>query len=113
MREERESPFMEEIAPLKILSHVKITRKDMCSYNGTGYSDDHLDAYLDWMNMQEASDALNCKIFPLTLVGDARTWIKEISRVKGKLEAASSEQNAKKPWFNKAKGKTRALEVES
>ncbi|KAL5782165.1 hypothetical protein ACOSP7_007194 [Xanthoceras sorbifolium] len=54
---------------------MKIPRKDICGYNGIEDPDDHLDAYLDWMNMQGASDALKCKIFPLTLVGDARTWI--------------------------------------
>ncbi|KAL5767634.1 hypothetical protein ACOSQ2_014417 [Xanthoceras sorbifolium] len=52
----------------------------MCGYNRTEDLDDHLDAYLDWMNMQGASYALKCKIFPLTLVGDARTWISGLRR---------------------------------
>ncbi|KAL5754083.1 hypothetical protein ACOSP7_022303 [Xanthoceras sorbifolium] len=79
-REERESPFTEEISSVPIPDHIKIPRKDMCGYNGTGDPDDHLDTYLDWMNMQGASDALKCKIFPLTLIGDARTWISGLRR---------------------------------
>ncbi|KAL5782255.1 hypothetical protein ACOSP7_007284 [Xanthoceras sorbifolium] len=75
-REERESPFTEEISSAEIPRDMKIPRKDMCGYNGIGDPDDHLDAYLDWMNMQGASDALKCKIFPLILVGDAKTWIR-------------------------------------
>ncbi|KAL5733795.1 hypothetical protein ACOSP7_031656 [Xanthoceras sorbifolium] len=69
--EERESPFTEEISSVPIPYHIKISRKDMCGYNGTENPDDHMDTYLDWMNMQGASDALKCKIFPLTLIGDA------------------------------------------
>ncbi|KAL5758124.1 hypothetical protein ACOSP7_020735 [Xanthoceras sorbifolium] len=72
-RDERESPFTKEISAVEIPNHVKIPKKDMCSYNETRDLVDHLDAYLDWMNLQGASDALKCKIFPLTLVGDART----------------------------------------
>ncbi|KAL5846254.1 hypothetical protein ACOSQ3_009778 [Xanthoceras sorbifolium] len=80
LREERESPFTEEISSVPIPDHIKIPRKDMCGYNGTGDPDDHLDTYLDWMNMQGASDALKCKIFSLTLIGDARTWISGLRR---------------------------------
>ncbi|KAL5747173.1 hypothetical protein ACOSP7_024170 [Xanthoceras sorbifolium] len=99
---------------------MKILRKDMCGYNGIEDPDDHLDAYLDWMNMQGASNTLKCKIFPLTLVGDARTWIsgpssyrelmeraekyataEEISGVKGKSQESQPSANQKKPWFNK------------
>ena len=50
------------------------SRKDMCGFGGTGDPDDHLDSYLDWMNMQGASDVVKCRVFPLTLFGDARTW---------------------------------------
>ncbi|KAL5819936.1 hypothetical protein ACOSQ4_023778 [Xanthoceras sorbifolium] len=79
-RKERESPFTEAISSVPIPDHIKIPKKDMCGYNGTGDLDDHLDTYLDWMNMQGASDALKCKIFPLTLIGDARTWISRLKR---------------------------------
>ncbi|KAL5800208.1 hypothetical protein ACOSQ4_033092 [Xanthoceras sorbifolium] len=50
-REERESPFTEEISSVPIPDHRKIPRKDMCGYNGTEDPDDHLDTYLDWMNI--------------------------------------------------------------
>ncbi|KAL5834956.1 hypothetical protein ACOSQ4_014453 [Xanthoceras sorbifolium] len=79
-RKEWKSPFTEKISSVEVLNHVKISHKDMCGYNGTGDPDDHLDTYLDWINMQGASDALKCKIFPLTLVGDARIWISGIQR---------------------------------
>ncbi|KAL5858002.1 hypothetical protein ACOSQ3_005460 [Xanthoceras sorbifolium] len=85
-REERESPFTEEISLVEIPRDMKIPRKDMCDYNGIGDPDDHLDAYLDWMNMQGASNTLKCKIFPLTLVGDARTWIRESIRSSPSLD---------------------------
>ncbi|KAL5821823.1 hypothetical protein ACOSQ3_023705 [Xanthoceras sorbifolium] len=78
--EERESSFTEEISFVKISNHVKIPYKDMCRYNSTGDSDDHIDTYLDWMNMQGASDMLKGKIFPLTLMRDARTWINHKKR---------------------------------
>ncbi|KAL5839955.1 hypothetical protein ACOSQ4_012563 [Xanthoceras sorbifolium] len=84
-REEPESPFIEEISSTEIPRDMKIPRKDMCSYNGIGDPDDHLDAYLHWMNMQGASDAFKCKIFPLTLVGDARTWISGDGRLSWSL----------------------------
>ncbi|TXG57416.1 hypothetical protein EZV62_018729 [Acer yangbiense] len=45
-----------------------------------GDPDDHLDSYLDWMNMQGASDAVKCRVFPLTLSGDARTWYGSLKR---------------------------------
>ncbi|KAL5779762.1 hypothetical protein ACOSQ2_010499 [Xanthoceras sorbifolium] len=46
----------------------------------TGNLDDHTVAYLDWMIMQGASNAIKCMIFPLTLVYDARTWISCLRR---------------------------------
>ncbi|KAL5788137.1 hypothetical protein ACOSP7_005086 [Xanthoceras sorbifolium] len=67
--------------------------KDMCGYNGMSDPDDHLDAYLDWMNMQGASDALKCKIFSLTLVGDARTWITGATR--GTLSTLRQSNNSR------------------
>ncbi|KAL5809887.1 hypothetical protein ACOSQ3_026586 [Xanthoceras sorbifolium] len=79
-REERESPFTEEISLAEIPHDMKIPRKDMCGYNETGDPNDYLDAYLHWMNIQGASDALKCKIFPLTLVEDVRTWISGLRR---------------------------------
>ncbi|TXG73511.1 hypothetical protein EZV62_002090 [Acer yangbiense] len=76
----RESPFVEGITTAEILNNFKMPRKDMCGYGGTGDPDDHLDSYLDWMNMQGASDAVKCRVFPLTLSGDARTWYGSLKR---------------------------------
>ncbi|KAI9196449.1 hypothetical protein LWI28_024047 [Acer negundo] len=66
------SLFTEEIASAQVPNNFKMPPKDMCGFSGTGDPDDHLDLYLDWMNMQGASDAVKCKVFPLTLSGDAR-----------------------------------------
>ncbi|TXG54648.1 hypothetical protein EZV62_019904 [Acer yangbiense] len=76
----RESPFVEGITTAEISNNFKMPRKDMCGYGGTGDPDDHLDSYLDWMNMQGASDAVKCRVFPLTLSGDARTWYRSLKR---------------------------------
>ncbi|KAL5759724.1 hypothetical protein ACOSQ2_018562 [Xanthoceras sorbifolium] len=85
---------------------MKIPRKDMCGYNGNGDPDDHLDVYLDWMNMQGASDALKCKIFPLTLVGDARTWISG-TRLQRKLVASKERvRRANRPRTKRSLGLT-------
>ncbi|KAI9194480.1 hypothetical protein LWI28_006396 [Acer negundo] len=55
-------------------------RKDMCGFGGIEDPEDHLDSYLDWMNMQGASNAVKCKVFPLTLFRDARTWYRGLKR---------------------------------
>ncbi|TXG63384.1 hypothetical protein EZV62_010378 [Acer yangbiense] len=52
----------------------------MCGFAGMGNLEDHLDTYLDWMNMQAASDAVKCRVFSLTLSGDARTWYDNLRR---------------------------------
>ena len=76
----RESPFTEDISSAQVPTDFRMPRKDMCGFGGTGDPDDHLDSYLDWMNMQGASDAVKCRVFPLTLSGDARTWYGGLKR---------------------------------
>ncbi|KAI9186500.1 hypothetical protein LWI28_017886 [Acer negundo] len=71
---------MEEITSAQVPSNFKIPRKDMCGFGGTGDPDDHLDSYLDWMNMHGASNAFKCRVFPLTLFGDAQTWYGSLKR---------------------------------
>ncbi|GKU99779.1 hypothetical protein SLEP1_g12574 [Rubroshorea leprosula] len=44
------------------------------TYDRTKDPDDHLHAFYSYMQAQNASDALMCKIFPSTLRGNARTW---------------------------------------
>ncbi|KAI9182351.1 hypothetical protein LWI28_024495 [Acer negundo] len=61
-------------------SSFKLPRKDMCGFAGTGDPEDHLDSYLDWMNMQRAVDTFKCRIFLLTLSGDVRTWYGNLKR---------------------------------
>ncbi|KAL5748173.1 hypothetical protein ACOSQ2_025470 [Xanthoceras sorbifolium] len=86
---------------------MKIPRKDMCGYNGIRDPDDHLDAYLDWMNMQGASDVLKCKIFPLTLVRDARTWISGSTRPQRNLVASKERvRRANRPQTRRSLGLT-------
>ena len=76
----RESPFTEDVISAPVPDNFKMPRKDICGFAGTGDPEDHLDTYLDWMNMQSASDAVKCKIFPLTLSGDAKTWYGNLKR---------------------------------
>ncbi|TXG48797.1 hypothetical protein EZV62_024672 [Acer yangbiense] len=76
----RESPFTEDVTSVSVPDNFRMPRKDMCGFAGTGDPEDHLDTYLDWMNMQGASDAVKCRIFPLTLSGDARTWYGNLKR---------------------------------
>ncbi|KAK0600275.1 hypothetical protein LWI29_013285 [Acer saccharum] len=76
----RESPFTEGITTTQIPNNYKMPRKDMSGFGGTGDPDDHLDSYLDWMNMQGAFNAVKCRVFPMTLSGDARTWYGSLKR---------------------------------
>ncbi|KAI9194960.1 hypothetical protein LWI28_010433 [Acer negundo] len=55
-------------------------RKDMCDFGGTEDMEDHLDSYLDYMNMHGAFDAVKCRVFPLTLSGDTQTWYGGLKR---------------------------------
>ncbi|GKV14283.1 hypothetical protein SLEP1_g25183 [Rubroshorea leprosula] len=49
------------------------------TYDGTKDPDDHLHAFYSYMQAQNASDALMCKIFSPTLCGNARTWYYSLS----------------------------------
>ncbi|KAK3193599.1 hypothetical protein Dsin_024909 [Dipteronia sinensis] len=76
----RESPYMEKITSISFSTDIKLQCKDICGFSGTGDPKDHLDTYLDWMNMQGASNTVKCRVFPLTLSKDAQTWYNGLKR---------------------------------
>ncbi|MCS5023629.1 hypothetical protein L2V44_14150, partial [Staphylococcus aureus] len=47
-------------------------------YDGTSDPQDHLTAFADKMNFQNAADSALCKAFPLTLKGNACTWFSKL-----------------------------------
>ncbi|GKV48654.1 hypothetical protein SLEP1_g55455 [Rubroshorea leprosula] len=55
------------------------------TYDGMKDPDDHLHAFYSCMQVQNASDALMCKIFPSTLRGNARTYRRLIRKTTSEL----------------------------
>ena len=51
----------------------KFMMPPMAAYNGAGNPREHVMNYKTFMELQTLSDALMCKVFPITLTGPART----------------------------------------
>ncbi|GKV37609.1 hypothetical protein SLEP1_g45619 [Rubroshorea leprosula] len=50
------------------------------TYDGTGDPDEHLHTYQAIMRIQNANDAMMCKVFPATLKSTARRWYHKLPR---------------------------------
>ncbi|GKV25972.1 hypothetical protein SLEP1_g35342 [Rubroshorea leprosula] len=50
------------------------------TYDGSGDPDEHLHAYQAIMRIQNANDAMMCKVFPATLKSTARRWYHKLPR---------------------------------
>lgn len=71
---ERVAPFSDSIMATKIPSHVKVPTM---KYLGLTNPDDHLMAFDIQMDLYDASGAVRCRLFPITLQRDASKWYRQ------------------------------------
>ncbi|CAA0806638.1 Unknown protein, partial [Striga hermonthica] len=69
---EADSPLMPELTSEPVPGKVKVPQIGL--YDGTSDPDSHLGHYTSWMDLHGASDALRCRMFPLTLGPRAQKW---------------------------------------
>lgn len=58
--------------------HEKLKIPQMTAYEGDGNFLSHLDKYTSWMELQGASNAITCRVFPLTLEDKAQRWFRRL-----------------------------------
>ncbi|XP_022899394.1 uncharacterized protein LOC111412703 [Olea europaea var. sylvestris] len=58
--------------------HEKLKIPQIAAYEGDGDPLSHHDKYTSWMELQEASNAIMCRAFPLTLGDKAQRWFRRL-----------------------------------
>ncbi|KAL2505945.1 Uncharacterized protein Adt_21566 [Abeliophyllum distichum] len=73
---DRRSPFTEDILAKPLPEKLKMPQ--LTSYEDDNDPVGHLDRYTSWIELQGASDAIMCRVFPLTFGNRAMRWFKKL-----------------------------------
>ena len=74
--EDVELLFIEDI--LEALLPAKLKMPQIKLYEGERDPTEHLETFRSWMELQEATGAVMCRAFSLTLMGVACKWYKKL-----------------------------------